>query len=122
MRIAALILSAAFLFSVPGSRAQSVIVTAAGTDLVFSGAGKQANTVPLGRISRVTVDSSGRPVFADPNYHLVFRVEPDGSIHVIAGNNIQGLTGTSQLTLNQSGGGYSGDLGPATSAALNRPE
>jgi len=101
--------------------AQSVIVTAAGTDLVFRGAGAPATAVSLGRISRVVVDPSGRPVFADPNYHLVFRVEPDGSIRVIAGNNVQGLNSTSQLLFNQSGGGYSGDLGPATAAALNRP-
>jgi uncharacterized protein (TIGR03437 family) len=105
----------------PAVWAQSVIVTAAGTDLVFRGNGARAVGVSLGRISKVVVDPSGRPVFADPNYHLILRIETDGSIHVIAGNNVQGLSSTSQLSFNQSGGGYSGDLGPATSAALNRP-
>jgi uncharacterized protein (TIGR03437 family) len=116
-------LTFAFLSAVlePAVWAQSVIVTAAGTDLVFRGNGARAPGVSLGRISRVVVDPSGRPVFADPNYHLVFRAEPDGSIRVIAGNNVQGLNSTSQLTFNQSGGGYSGDLGQATAAALNRP-
>ncbi len=101
---------------------QSVIVTAAGTDLVFGGAGRQASSAPLGRVSRVTVDPSGRPVFSDPNYHLVFRVEANGSISVIAGNNIQGLSNATGNGLGHSGGGYSGDEGPATNAALNRPE
>ena len=102
--------------------AQSVIVTAAGTDLVFGGAGQPAVSAPLGRVSRVTVDANGRPVFSDPNYHLIFRVESDGSISVIAGNNIQGLSGSPGLTgMGASGGGYSGDGGPATTAALNRP-
>lgn len=102
--------------------AQPIIQTVAGTDLVFQGSRKPATGVSLGRISRVTVDPNGRPVFTDPNYHLVFRIESDGTIRVIAGNNVQGLTATSQLTFNQSGGGYSGDGGPAVSAALNRPE
>src|SRR6476661_1271849 len=101
-------------------QAQPVIVTAAGTDLVFPGNGKTAAGVSLGRVSRITVDPQGRPVFADPNYQLVFRVESDGSIQVIAGNNVQGLgVGMSQARFNVSGGGYSGDNGPATMAALN---
>src|SRR5262249_11764813 len=83
--------------------------------------GQTAINAPLGRISRVTIDPSGQPVFADPNYHLVFRLETNGRLTVIAGNNVQGLS--TGRGLNQaSGGGYSGDEGPATSAALNRPE
>ena len=103
--------------------AQPIIVTAAGTDLVFQGSGHSATSVSVGRVSRVALDPSGRIVFADPNFHLVMRVEADGSITVIAGNNVQGLTGTSvKGGLSGSGGGYSGDGGPAIYAALNRPQ
>jgi uncharacterized protein (TIGR03437 family) len=70
----------------------------------------------------VTVDATGRPVFSDPSYHLIFRVEASGSITVLAGNNVQGLANAPGYGLGQSGGGYSGDGGPATTAALNRPE
>ncbi|HTX34879.1 MAG TPA: hypothetical protein VME43_07655 [Bryobacteraceae bacterium] len=97
---------------------QGIITTVAGTDLVFQGNGSSAVSAPLGRLSRVTVDPNGRPVFADPNYHLIFRVETTGSITVLAGNNVQGLAAGQSL---KSGGGYSGDSGPAIYAALNRP-
>jgi len=100
--------------------AQGIITTVAGTDLVFQGNGAAAANAPLGRVSRVTVDPNGRPVFADPNYHLVFRVESNGAITVLAGNNVQGLAG-GQTLFGGSGGGFSGDGGPAIYAALNRP-
>jgi sugar lactone lactonase YvrE len=112
-------LSALIICAIPLS-AQPVITTAAGTDLVFGSNGKPAKLAALGRNSRVTVDPTGRVVFSDPNYNLVFRVNSDGSIQTIAGNNVQGLTATSTFRL--SGGGYSGDNGDATMAALNRPE
>ena len=114
------------LLSAAVCHAQPIIVTAAGTDLVFSGDRKMASGVSLGRVSRITVDPNGRPVFADPNYHLVFRLENDGTIRVIAGNNIQGMnTAQQQFSFTgggHSGGGYSGDNGPAIAAALNRPQ
>ena len=98
--------------------AQPIIVSVAGTDLVFQGNGQTASAVSLGRVSKMTVDPQGRPVFADPNYHLIFRLDTDGTIHVIAGNNVQGLSTIFQpgIPNNQSGGGYSGDGGPATAA------
>jgi len=101
--------------------AQPVIVTVAGTDLVFQGNGQAAIAAPLGEVSRVGVDPTGQPVFADPNYHLVFQVDTNGVIHVLAGNNIQGMATSSGTKVTASGGGFSGDNGPATSAALNRP-
>jgi uncharacterized protein (TIGR03437 family) len=101
---------------------QRVLVTYAGTDAVFQGNGTAAASAPLGRLSTVALDPQGHPVFADPSYNLVFRVQ-NGNIQVIAGNNIQGLsTGNSSGSgPGQSGGGYSGDGGPATLASLNRP-
>src|SRR4051812_30504492 len=88
--------AATWIAAIAPAQAQSVIVTAAGTDLVFRSDGKPASTASLGRISKVAIDPNGRPVFADPNYHVVFRVEADGIIRVIAGNNVQGLNGTAK--------------------------
>src|SRR5215469_315903 len=110
-------------FGVWCASGQPVITTVVGSDLFFQGNGRPATSVSLGRVSRVAVDPSGRPVFADPNYHLVFRVNADGTIQSIAGNNVQGLAiQCPPASINcQSGGGYSGDGGSATQAALNQP-
>jgi uncharacterized protein (TIGR03437 family) len=105
---------------VAATRAQGIITTVAGTDLLFSAQGKPGQAVPLGRLQAVTVDPQNRAVFADPYYNLIVRVEADGTLRVIAGNNVQGLS-AGMGTFAASGGGFSGDGGPATSAALNRP-
>ncbi|MBC8166039.1 MAG: hypothetical protein H7Y20_09215, partial [Bryobacteraceae bacterium] len=78
----------------------------AGTELLFRGEGRPAAQASLGRISSLAVDSQGRIVFADPYYHVVFRVERDGTIQIIAGNGVRGI---------------SGDGGQAKAAALNTP-
>lgn len=101
---------------------QRIITTVAGTDLVFGGDGQPAISRSFGRISRVTIDPNGRPVFADPNFHLIFRVETSGAITVIAGNNVQGLKSALSGVFSRAGGGFSGDGGPATQAALNHPQ
>jgi uncharacterized protein (TIGR03437 family) len=83
--------------------AQNVITTIAGVDPVFSSNGGPALSAPLGYINGVTSDSSGNVYFTDPLQHLVLRVSSTGVLTVIAGNGIAG---------------YSGDGGPATSAAI----
>jgi uncharacterized protein (TIGR03437 family) len=83
--------------------AQNVITTIAGVDPVFNSDGKLAVTVPLGYINGVATDAGGNVYFTDPLEHLVLRVAPNGILSVIAGNGIAG---------------YSGDGGPATSAAI----
>ncbi|HYL76092.1 MAG TPA: hypothetical protein VEU96_17915 [Bryobacteraceae bacterium] len=83
--------------------AQNVITTLAGVDSVFSGDGQPAINVPIGYINGVATDSAGNVYFTDPMEHLVLRVGPDGILTVIAGNGISA---------------YSGDGGPATSAAV----
>jgi uncharacterized protein (TIGR03437 family) len=88
------------------AHAQRLITTIAGSELLFKGAGKRATDAPLGRVTGVSVDPHGRPVFADPYYHLVFAVNANGEIDVIAGNNVRG---------------YSGDGGDAKFAALAVP-
>jgi uncharacterized protein (TIGR03437 family) len=83
--------------------AQNVITTIAGVDPAFTGDGQPAISVGLGYINGVATDSAGNIYFTDPIEHLVLRVSPDGTLSVIAGNGIAD---------------YSGDGGPATSAAI----
>ena len=70
---------------------------------LFSGNGQPALNVPLGYLNGVATDGAGNVYFTDPLEHLLLRVAPDGTLSVIAGNGIAA---------------YSGDGGPATSAAI----
>src|SRR5216684_1242909 len=83
--------------------AQNVITTMACLDPIFNGDGKPAVSVPIGYINGVATDALGNVYFTDPLEHLVLRVAPNGTLSVIAGNGIAA---------------YSGDGGPATSAAI----
>lgn len=91
----------------PCAIAQQLITTVAGTGILFQGEGAPATQAALGRITELALDPQGRLIFADPYYHAVFRIEPDGTLKVLAGNHIAG---------------YSGDGGPATLASLNSPK
>jgi len=82
---------------------QNVTTTFAGIDPSFDGEGRLATVVPIGYVNGVATDGAGNVYFTDPLEHLVLRVAPNGILSVIAGNGIAG---------------YSGDGGPATSAAL----
>ena len=75
-------------------------------------AGGGPNNIPplqssIGFVGGVAIDSAGNHYFSDSYSSRVFKVASSGTVVVVAGNG----------TL-----GYSGDGGPATSAALNRPE
>ncbi len=83
--------------------AQNVITTIAGIDPSFSGNGQPALNVPIGYVNGVATDRAGNVYFTDPLEHLVLRVSASGTLMVVAGNGIAG---------------YSGDGGPATSAAI----
>jgi uncharacterized protein (TIGR03437 family) len=83
--------------------AQNIITTVAGTDSTLNGDGQPAVSVPIGGVSGVAVDSVGNVYFTDPQQHVVLRVTPAGTLNVFAGNGIAD---------------YSGDGGPATSAAV----
>lgn len=88
----------------PGAlHAQNVVTTIAGIDAAFGGDGKPAVNVPIGYLNGVATDSAGDVYFTDPIEHLLLRVSPNGTLNVIAGNGIAG---------------YSGEGGPATSAAI----
>src|SRR5579862_1842778 len=94
------LLTALFAGALPG---QDVITTIAGIDPSFTGNGQSATQVPIGYVNGVATDTSGNVYFTDPLEHLVLQVSPGGTLTVIAGNGIAG---------------YSGDGGPATSAAI----
>ena len=97
------ILTSTFFFA----QAQ-VITTVAGTDFAFPATPIAAINAPAGTIGGVAVDASGNLYFAEPDIgnNLVFKVDRQGTLTVVAGN------GTI---------GFSGDGGPATSAALDSP-
>ncbi|MBI3696509.1 MAG: hypothetical protein HY238_16920 [Acidobacteria bacterium] len=94
--------------------AQGVIQTIAGTDWIFPSNGQPAVNAALGPLPPEPVpgtqglafDSRGNLYIADPSNQMVFRVDRDGILTVVAGNGIRG---------------NSGDEGPATSASLFDP-
>ncbi len=93
------------LCSLPGS-CQDLVNTVAGSSWSFS-LGPTATQTPLGTPPAIAVDSSGNVYFTDSQNNLVFRLNSSGVLTILAG------TGTA---------GFSGDMGPATSAQLNDPE
>src|SRR5258708_1226347 len=85
---------------------QSIITTVAGTNFTFPPNATVALNAPLGPSYGVAADLQGNIYVADAGNSRIFKVSPDGSIRIVAGN---GITG------------YSGDGGPALSASLNTP-
>lgn len=83
-----------------------VITTVAGTIFTFPSSPLPAINAPLGQVTGVASDGRGNIYAADTLNNLVVRISADGILTVVAGN------GTA---------GFSGDGGPATSAALNSP-
>jgi streptogramin lyase len=73
----------------------------------FDGAGGAATGARLVTPRAVAVDAAGNILVSDSYFNQVFRINPAGTISVLAGTGIQGSTG---------------DGGPATAARLNAPE
>ena len=108
----ALAVSAAGLLYTGSASAQTsastrIIQTFAGTEFTFQSDGQPAVNAPLGSLQDVTTDSSGNLYIADL-YYRVFRVTPDGTVHVLAGN---GFDGNSQVLF---GNGSDGVPAPNT--------
>ncbi|MEK4436084.1 NHL domain-containing protein [Paenibacillus sp. FSL K6-2862] len=83
------------------------IHTVAGTSTSgYSGDGGPATLSSLNRPCGVALDSSGNLYITDTDNNRVRKVDTSGKISTIAGTGVAG---------------YSGDEGPATSAALNKP-
>jgi trimeric autotransporter adhesin len=84
-----------------------IVNTIAGNGLFrFSGDGGPAASATLYLPTSLIEDNSGNIFFTEPGVERIRRVTPGGTISVYAGNGTQG---------------YSGDGGPATSAALDYP-
>jgi len=72
----------------------------------FSGDNGAATSATLALPFAMAADASGNIFVADTNNHRIRRIDTSGNITTVAGNGQQG---------------FSGDGGPATSAALNQP-
>ena len=88
------------------SQAQNIITTLAGTRFIFPADGIAATNAPVGTVSGVSADRRGNIYFSDLFTDRVYRVDGNGILTTYAGSGTQG---------------YSGDGGPATSAALFNP-
>src|SRR5438876_8858061 len=86
--------------------ASNVITTFAGAEWVFRGDRAPGLLAPISFVEKLSADRQGNIIFADTGNHVVSRLERDGTITVLAGNGIAS---------------FSGDGGPARSAALDRP-
>ncbi len=86
--------------------AQSFIETVAGTTWIFPSTPGAATQAPLGPVQAIVADPAGNLYIADPDNHVVLRIDTRGTLSVFAGNGIPG---------------YSGDNLPATQAGLDRP-
>ncbi|HTW64698.1 MAG TPA: hypothetical protein VME17_08790 [Bryobacteraceae bacterium] len=89
-----------------GLGADSIITTFAGAAHTFGGDGAPALKANLSGFQQVQTDNQGNVLFADTENQVVSRVNPDGTLTVLAGNGIAG---------------FSGEGGPARSASLNFP-
>lgn len=88
-----------------------IISTVAGDGTAgYDGDGGAATSAELAKPNGVATDSSGNLYIADQYNNRVRKVTPSGVISTVAGDGQYGYAS-----------GYSGDGGPATSAALNLP-
>jgi hypothetical protein len=84
-----------------------LIETLAGTgEIGLGGDGGPATNTALGFPGSVKAGAAGAFYFTDDGNHRVRRVDTNGLVHTVAGSGVAG---------------YSGDGGPATEAALERP-
>jgi uncharacterized protein (TIGR03437 family) len=84
-----------------------IITTIAGNGLdAYSGDGGPATSASLGTPIGIAIDAAGNVYVADGDNNRIRKITPNGIISTVAGNG---------------GEGFSGDSGPATSAALNIP-
>jgi sugar lactone lactonase YvrE len=102
-RAFAILLAFGLATSVSG---QNVITTVAGAPKVFAtGTPVDALTTSVAP-SRVVTGPNDEVYFGDRETNIVLRLNPDGTLALVAGNGLAG---------------FSGDGGPATSASLNQP-
>jgi len=96
--------------------AQQIVTTFAGTEWVFPGNGAPALDTPIGPTLSTALDPQGRLVYADVLNHVVARIEPSGTVTVIAGNGVRGFSGDGGDALRAS---FDGPRGVAIDKAGN---
>ncbi len=106
---------ATVVFLTPAQPQSNIITTIAGTDWLFPGDGRRAIDAPIGGLfyMGVALDTHGNFFIADPDNDMVFKVDTNGVLTVVAGNGI--LAGNGTL-------GRTGDGGAATSASFQLPQ
>ena len=105
-RRAALLLALATGIGAQPLPPQRIIQTFAGADFTFQGDGKPAITAPVGQMDGVAVDAAGNIYAADKENNIVFQVQLDGILKILAGNGFRG---------------FGPDNVPARSSSLNAP-
>ncbi len=84
-----------------------IISTVAGTGrLGFNGDGREGTQTDISRVHQLAADNSGNVYFADQNNQRIRKLTPAGIVITVAGDGNKG---------------FSGDGGPATSAAMSGP-
>jgi type IX secretion system substrate protein/NHL repeat-containing protein len=101
-------------FNIRKVSSSGIISTIAGNGIDgFSGDGGPATNAALRTPNGVATDTSGNIFIADAGNDCVRKIDVNGIITTVAGNRFGAGTGT---------GGYGGDGGPATAAALNKSD
>ncbi|MFN0106075.1 MAG: hypothetical protein ACKV2U_28795, partial [Bryobacteraceae bacterium] len=85
---------------------QSYVETVAGTGWIFPSAPGPAIQAPLAAMQGVAIDAAGNLFVADPQNHIVVRIDTRGTLSVVAGNGFSG---------------YAGEGLPATQSQLDQP-
>lgn len=98
-------LAAIVLLVAHQAHAQSLISTFAGTEWLFPAASLPGTQSPLGQVFAAARENTN-VLIADRDNHLIFRLDANGRLAVVAGNGV---------------GGFSGDGGQARNASLDSP-
>ena len=92
---------------------QGVITTVAGTDFIFPDDGKPAIEARLAGPRVMALDSRGAVYFVAGDLNQVMRIDPDGTIRVVAGNGLRRFAG-------DGGSARAASLAFPTAVALDR--
>src|ERR1700686_214312 len=86
--------------------AQGIVTTVAGTDFIFPDDGRPALQARLSTPYGLAFDRQGNLYFADAGLNMVLKMDPKGTVTIVAGNGLARLAG---------------DGGPARAASVNTP-
>ena len=95
---------------------QNLIASFAGQNRLFLGAGQLAVSLPISKVSFVTFDPDGNPVFAIPERNVVVRVDPSGKFQLLAGTGVSGFSGDGGKPANADLGAFATRLSPQLTA------